>query len=128
MDYEQALKRLVNHANLSDELPAEVSLGGLLWMACRTKKPFELSALCDDVIDCLETVTLTCMAICLLKRAFGISSPPSIANSRMPYNASLTGRSRLWHAAGTTNLIRHSLRNCGWSVGNYRSHGGGPRG
>lgn len=58
MDYDQALKRLTNHANLPNELPEEESLGYALWQIERTGQPSKITELCDDVIECLEVINV----------------------------------------------------------------------
>lgn len=58
MDYDQALKKLVNHANLPNELSEEESLGYALWQIQRTGQPSNITELSEDVIECLEVANV----------------------------------------------------------------------
>ena len=56
MDYDEALKRINNHANLpdcEDPMPDADSFLFQLWNANRTGEALELESPCEDVIDCL---------------------------------------------------------------------------
>lgn len=58
MNYDEACRRLRNHANLPNSGPDDESLGFALWRASRGQPQTEFVALFEDVIECLECVNL----------------------------------------------------------------------
>ena len=58
MNYQQTLKRLINHANMSDtgEFSREQSLVYHLWYSTKQKQEPTIVPLRDDVIQCLQQI------------------------------------------------------------------------
>jgi len=60
MDYQQAINRLINHANISDkiDLPEEESLVYHLWISTISGMEPTIAPLRKDVIRCLQEINL----------------------------------------------------------------------